>query len=211
MENSIYELWPTPIYHTNVTMSTVWEHRIIHNDWVKMKSGNGSITESKNLLYSTVNNEKDEFNMLTQAILEHTHKFLKEYFKIDNKFKITTSWGVMTEPGEHAGDDYHFHANSVLSAVYYFKRIENCGGISFRRNPYMNPVTVPTIEFGHTEETQSNSEFVNFEPNTGDLIIFPSHLYHKVLTNNSKRNRYSIACNLFPTGDVGLGERVLSI
>ncbi len=75
----------------------------------------------------------------------------------------------------------------------------------------MNPVTVPTIEFGYTEETQSNSEFVNFEPNTGDLIIFPSHLYHKVLTNNSKRNRYSIACNLFPTGDVGLGERVLSI
>ena len=203
-----YNIFPTTIYHTNIGKNDVWEHRIIHNDWEKMRMGVSSITTSKNIFEYENHNTKDELNMLKEHILDHVHNYMYQHYKIKNEFMIASSWGVKLEPGEII-EHYHYHSNSFLSAVYYFSRVENCGGISFERNPYMTPVLIPGIEMDYESENNYNCNYVNFEPNTGDLIIFPSHLKHKVLPNESKRDRYSLACNIHPVGTMGFEERVL--
>jgi uncharacterized protein (TIGR02466 family) len=206
-----FDIFPVTLYQTNIPKNDVWEHRVIHNDWQRMGSDDCSITVSRNLFEYEEHNTKDELNTLKNLILNHVHKFAYEHYQIsrETKFKISSSWGVKLEPGEFVSR-YHYHSNSFLSAVYYFNRIENCGGIQFERNPHLNPVVIPGFEFDYETENNYNAGVVNFEPNTGDLIIFPSHLHHKVLPNLSKRDRYSLACNIQPVGTIGprdLAER----
>lgn len=209
-----YDIFPITIYHTNIGKNDVWEHRIIHNDWEKMTSVNmrnvgvSSVTTSKNIFEYEKHNTKDELNMLKEHILDHVHNYMYQHYKIKNEFMIASSWGLKLEPGEFI-EHYHYHSNSFLSAVYYFSRVENCGGISFERNPYMTPVLIPGIEMDYESENNNNCNCVNFEPYTGDLIIFPSHLKHRVLPNESKQDRYSLACNIHPVGTIGFEERVL--
>ena len=45
----------------------------------------------------------------------------------------------------------------------------------------------------------------------GKVVIFPSHLEHKVEKNLSKEKRYSIAFNFFVKGKFGREEYILEL
>ena len=56
----------------------------------------------------------------------------------------------------------------------------------------------------------TTSEFF-ITPEPGDIILFPSHLEHRVLENDSNMPRYSLAFNFFARGTVGGGTSELKI
>lgn len=87
--------------------------------------------------------------------------------------------------------DSHIHPEAWLSGVVYLKTIksltkENEGAIEFSLQGYNLPVT--------------NQNFPKkiYKPNNGDIILFPSSLFHKTIPFTSDDERCVIAFDLVP-------------
>lgn len=87
----------------------------------------------------------------------------------------------------------HIHPGSIISAVYYIKVPDNSGEIIFY-TPLQN---YDKFIFGNMIEKYNsyNSSTYTYIPKSGDLIMFPSWLYHNVSDNKSEEERISIAFN----------------
>ena len=74
----------------------------------------------------------------------------------------------------------HNHSGSHLSAVFYLLCEEKNGGNIVLHDPRTN------ANRGYIDEFQSMFEKIKFTPSSGDVLIFPSFLYHNVETFNGK-------------------------
>ena len=192
MSYEILNLWPIPVYKKNIGMKSDWKDIIHSYEWKQMKSGSGQLTKTLSLL----NDER--LAELKNLVLNAAHEYTEHYFKIENRFKIISSWALKTQPEEIAGfGEFHNHGNCVLSASYYFDRTPESGGISFKR-PMTNPLLAHNFEFEIIEDNPENVQSVNVEPETGDILFFPSYLEHRPLVNKSNIERLSMGINFFP-------------
>ena len=73
------------------------------------------------------------------------------------------------------GDEYRWHGHNPYkwAGVLYIQTPENSGGIEFKRH----------------------GEHQVFQPSVGDFLVFPGNLAHRVLKNNSRNFRISVAFN----------------
>ena len=109
---------------------------------------------------------------------------------------------------EHNGyGHYHYHTNSIYSAIFYFDSYDS-GELVFY-NPF--PTTFELNCDDDVEDTVFNSHEWEIKPQKNRLVIFPSQLHHQVLKNTSGKNRYSLAFNLFPSGKFGEVDSALNI
>ena len=155
---------------------------------------------------SHLNNGSDNTKLLNSfpkeknILMSYFNYYKNNVLKLENQeFQLTTSWLTTLEPGEDSGD-YHYHANSLYSGVFYFDSFnaEEGGEIEFK-NPYDSPYELKP----YTEINLYNAPEVRINPEKNMLVIFPSRLYHKILTNRSGRTRNSLAFNFFPIGHFG--------
>lgn len=117
--------------------------------------------------------------------------------------KIGTSWGTCCR-GKIVSE-FHNHANYWISAVYYPAGSENT--IQFKK-PNLHTWEIATekqnpsfTSFTSTDYTKTNKE--------GTLLVFPSYLEHRIINNNDER--YSIAMNINPVGEIGTGDSKIVI
>ena len=61
-----------------------------------------------------------------------------------------------------------------------------------------NPLLAHNFEFEIIENNPENVQSVNVEPETGDILFFPSYLEHRPLVNKSNIERLSMGINFFP-------------
>ena len=116
-------------------------------------------------------------------------------FNID--FNIKSSWATKVEP--NGSSDFHSHANYWIAGVYYtMGEIEDNLSIIFERTLIPAWQIICRKEF---EPFYTNAVTVNIKK--GDLILFPCYLKHKVGRNNSSQDRYSLAFNIMPKGNIG--------
>lgn len=86
----------------------------------------------------------------------------------------------------------HTHPHSYFSAVYYAKVPKDSGKIIFSRND-----SIQSYIRMDAKKSLHHLEYY-FEPTVGTVLIFPSHLLHRVEMNNSTDiddERVSIAFN----------------
>jgi uncharacterized protein (TIGR02466 family) len=116
----------------------------------------------------------------------------KEYgWKYDlNKIKIDGMWSVVNK--QNSFNIKHNHPNCFLSAAYYVKVKKNCGKIKFFDPKEQKNIRYPAIE----KFTELSAEVINFHPEEGVLLIFPSYLYHAVDENLSGEDRIVISFNV---------------
>jgi len=143
---------------------------------------------SKNIL------EKKKYVFLKKIVLEQFNIFNKEVLKYKNNFRITNSWFTKVFPSQES--NYHSHDNTMFSGVIYLQTNENSGDINFI--DFSNHRYKLEVE----EYNIYNSRDMSFKPVNGLIVIFPSDLNHKILTNNSSDIRYSLAFNLNPYGHI---------
>ena len=147
--------------------------------------------------------DRPEFESMKESIFSHVKKYEKDVcgFKSSLSFKLTESWYNEIAPGDNHPD--HNHPNSMLSGVVY--------------------LNVPKIPFGdeglHLVHIENRGVFKNhdfrydFTPTkynqittyipveTGDIVLFPSYLFHFVSTNESENeSRKVISFNTFIQG-----------
>jgi len=111
----------------------------------------------------------------------------------NTEYRMCNSWVTKTEPNGYGNE--HAHSNSWLSGVYYPEDNENTGIRFTYDNTIFNNVPKKYNIYN------SHSWTLNNEKNL--LILFFSHLKHKILPNLSKEDRYSLAFNILPKGNFG--------
>jgi len=105
-----------------------------------------------------------------------------------------TSWVNINKKGNY--NIKHNHPSSDLAGVLWVKCPEKCGNIIFD-NPY-NFTDSEVLE-SYTQEFKKEKKFFHtywFPPTEGRMIIFPAHLNHRVLPNESNEDRISVSFNI---------------
>ena len=118
------------------------------------------------------------------------------------RMQITTSWFIKARTNEES--NYHTHANSMLSAVYYWNN-ENNNKIYFENHNK----SAWLVE--HNKPNIYNTSGWWLEAENDLLVIFPSELSHKVGINQGTQIRNCLAINLIPVGKFGLNDSSLEI
>ena len=178
---------------------TVLEHKIIEKNTDQLKKNN-IFVRSKNRDKNCITdfNSLDRFPRVKNIILEEFKNFAED-LGYGRDFKISSSWFTSTDPGDEGS--LHNHLNSFYSGIYYYDEYdENSGEIMFE-NPNIKNCSLFVLP---TNNDASNCHSWSFNPQKRLLILFPSHLYHKIGMNESDKVRYSLAMNFIPSK--GFGE-----
>jgi uncharacterized protein (TIGR02466 family) len=152
------------------------------------KEGNALCFMSKN------KNVFEKIPFLKNEIYTQVKHYLNNVMQFKMGFQFTTSWVTKTEPNGYS--QKHSHSNSFLSGVYYPKGNKNFILKFLKKTSFWNIKTI--------ENNLLNAEWYTFNINENNvLILFPSDLEHSIEKNLSEENRYSLAFNILPLGEIG--------
>ena len=189
IDDMIQDIFKTPLYNT------VFDHldnKSMIDYVLQYKQNNPSVVVSNDGGYQS-------------QILTGAHLPLNELFKdIDytcNAYcqrlgmkmptKIDNLWININPPGSY--NIAHRHPLSLISGVFYLSVPKGSGGIVFT-----NPIDKFDMFFGKNvvdNYTPYNTVDYEYNPIANELILFPSFLTHRVMTNNSDSDRISLAFN----------------
>jgi uncharacterized protein (TIGR02466 family) len=202
-----------PLYQANIGVDENDVNFILSQNYVRMPADNGSYTENKRVL------DDSSLSVLKEKIQQHIDHFLHEILDCDDSlnFEIKNSWINEHDINDFAG--IHRHSNSIISGVYYPVVGNDSGAIVFQKDKSYYNLWTDTIEIGFNYQKHNDQDRLNIfnadawgvSPRPGDLLLFPSLLYHSVTENLSKSKRYSLAFNVFPKGEFGDSLNHLSL
>jgi len=140
------------------------------------------------------------FDFFDKCLLE-----LKTILKLEEKLDLTivSCWANKSSKLEY--HHYHFHPNSIVSAIFYLTTHESGNTIFAMPDPWYNINSFMT-SFKNTGESYGEPSPQLSGKNKsvkGKLVLFPSHVKHKVLPLTSNENRYTISFNTFLSGVLG--------
>lgn len=199
----IHNLWPTPIYKNNFEVKKEWLNFSEVIEYENTSVNNGSISIDRYIL--------NKLPDLKKEIEIHCFNYTKKFLKIKNNanFYMQNSWILKHKKNNWA--QAHYHTGSLISGVYYLDVPKNSGNIVFQRmSSYVN-LFHSTINIEYDELNYINDDMQNFTIKTGDILLFPSHVMHKVRANLSNFDRYSVGFNFFVKGKFGIQEFQLEI
>jgi uncharacterized protein (TIGR02466 family) len=131
-------------------------------------------------------------NIMEQHVQGFLNHFRKEDRKKKDRFRLE-GWINVNRAGNH--NVLHCHPGCFVSATYYVKVPEGMqgGNIIFRdpRGPAVAMYETPGIELPWV----GSGNGVPFTPSTGQLLLFPSWLEHRVEAFEGEGDRISIAFN----------------
>ena len=202
-EFKTHNLWPIPVYEADIPVKQEWKDAVINLEYERTHINNSDISKDRYILNKIPDLKKD--------IELHCELFVRKYLNVKNnaQFYLQNSWCNIHGPNECS--QIHYHGSSLLSGVYYPILPKNSGNISFHKGNIYTNIFHHSIRFEYDENNNLNSEAYILDLNEGRILIFPSHLDHSVLKNNSNEKRYSIAFNFYVRGKFGKEEYELEI
>ena len=164
-------------------------------DAIKSTQCLGSMSVDENILQTN-------FNFLLNPIDNIVSDVMSELgFK---KYNIFTSWMTKTAIGYRHGLD-HMHCNSFLSGVLYLT--PNASPILFRHPlPWRWSSGLDDKNDGMLKSNQ----FV-LSPRMGDIVLFPSHVFHLIMPHKDNVVRCSLAFNVVPIGQYGARDSTINV
>lgn len=143
------------------------------------------------------------FNLFFSELKKHVNEFVSQIgFDVNLfSFHVTKSWYTILNQNMEVS--MHRHSAGDLSFVYYIDVPPDSGDICFFNPNYIDynlnnyfmgmfRPPYPGKKFIKTDNPHTE-EFYNIKSESGNLVIFPSHLHHKVSRSMSKQNRYSLS------------------
>jgi uncharacterized protein (TIGR02466 family) len=202
----------TPLFSIPLLSANIGPLDPISLAWVKNleypKNSSGRDRRDENLLdsergFDIIN--APQLKNLKQNIKAAVDYYTYELLDVDPavEFEFSTSWINRIEPGEKI--DLHDHANAIISGVYYIEVNNNSAPITFVKNKqHLNlfPASAKPLTTGKNWN-QYNSDSITLQPQNGNILIFPSHLEHRVEQSSDTNYRYGLAFNLYCKGTLG--------
>ena len=143
----------------------------------------------------------EQFPKMKQMFTHISNRLIKEGLNYDNKLEISSSW--FTKPNKGEQSPMHDHKNCVFSAVYYYGDYDDKVGNLIFKNPIVN-LTSYRLNVG--KSNKFNTYDIEVTPQSGSLLIFPSYVSHKIDVHKSDIPRLSLAFNMVPVGQYGIGD-----
>ena len=140
---------------------------------------------------------KPQFKLLGDMLLKSFTTFTKEHLKISNDFKVSSSWLTKTEPNHQS--HFHRHYNCYYSGVFYIDTDEG-GEIIFEN------MADERFLLNKIEDNDYNTKSFIFKTENKMIIFFPSDIQHKIAENKTNKDRYSLAFNFYPVGNIGVRD-----
>ena len=192
----IYKLFPTPVFHFR--LENYEELNIDLKNYIldlKKKDNNGQKKSNYGGWHSPFFDQENHKTPKKFATI--IQNFLKKIFKDEmgwkynpNKIKISVMWSIINKKGSF--NIQHNHPNAYLSASYYVKVPKNSGNIKFFDPRVQKNIRYPKIK----NYTDISAPITEITPAEGDLLVFPSYLYHSVAENLSEDERIIISFNV---------------
>jgi uncharacterized protein (TIGR02466 family) len=196
----VFPLFSVPLYHSSVGS-------ISQQDLEQAKNSNYSYRPDGMFFISDIEQDHvlDRFPDLSLKVLDHATNYIHNILRISNqyKFKFSNSWLTKFPPKSYS-PGYHNHCFSLFSGVLYLDSKDK-GGITFSQKSFNNSLMSMSFDFELIEEGSHNifnAESWTINPDEGDILLFPSSLNHSIMVNNSNADRYSIAFNIVPVGQI---------
>ena len=195
-EIKVRNLFPVPIFHYKLENYKETNKELLNyilelqkNDKIGNTHSNKGGWHSQNF---DIVNQGPPINFLNKIkdFLKHiiSNEFGWKY--VPNKQRIVAMWAIINK--KNSFNVAHNHQNCYFSSAYYVKKPKNSGDITF-----FDPKQAKTYRFPKVEKyTEYSSEAVTIKPEEGDLLIFPSYLYHSVGENLSEDDRVVISFNV---------------
>ena len=146
----------------------------------------------------------ESYPQIKKILLDHFISFSSEVLGLKCNFEISTSWLTKCEKGESS--PLHAHANCFWSGIYYYGEKYCESSLLVFENPLINYIR----DYGFTVHPEVSTPYNKMEemimPKKNMLVLFPSYLKHKILTHDSHITRYSLAFNIVPVGNYGVGD-----
>ena len=192
----IYKLFPTPVFHFK--LENYQELNIELESYIldlKKKDKDGQRKSNYGGWHSRFFDQKN--HKTPKKFASIIQNFLKKIFTDEmgweynsDKIKITAMWSIINKKGSF--NIQHNHPNAYLSAVYYVKVPKNSGNIKFFDPKEQKNIRYPKIK----NYTDISAVITEITPKEGDLLIFPSYLYHSVGENLSEDDRIIVSFNV---------------
>lgn len=198
-EGQIITVFPTTILSNKINREFTKDELICILDYFdELNSKTEDITTTD--MYILDNERLSDIKSFCQEILNDY--FLKVYDPInpnDVKLKITQSWLNFTSNGKY--HEKHKHYNSFMSGIIYINAYKDKDSIIFSKAD-----TEFNWQIQCKESNPYNASHFHYSVNTGDILIFPSNLYHSTPINNNNYVRISLAFSSFIDGVIGYVE-----
>ena len=196
IEKNIHKVFPTPIFqyevddykNLNIKLSK-YVYDLYNNDKDGIERSNVKGWHSKSF--------KFEKESVPNNFIKSIHQYIKKVITTGYGWKykpenigVTEMWAVINSKDTY--NQLHNHTNSYLSAAYYVKAPKDSGSIQF-----FDPNEVKKFRHPEIEKRTDLSAFgYAIKPIEGNLLIFPSYLYHSVGKNISNEDRIVISFNV---------------
>ena len=166
-----YDLFATPFWHieNEIPQPLVDE---LYQGAYKFKDNHESVSYSNYRGYQSPGFNWEDFHPYGKEVVKD---IVSKAIEID--FNISNWWYNIN--GKEAWNLPHCHPGSDLALVWYLT--DSDGLLTF-----LNPHSQRAI---HSQNASINAK-------KGDIVIFPSDLYHYVLPNTREEDRISISMNL---------------
>ena len=173
-----FDIFPTKIYRdyldrriTNEELEEVIKlGQETHGNFGNLITNNHNILDNKKFI--------DIKNFIQKSLNEYIQKVIQP--KNDISIYITESWLNYNRTNEF--HHLHYHKNSYLSGVFYINTVKDDKIILVDSQP----------KFCLEIESEYSTDRWNLPVKHGQLILFPSFLYHEVEKNNDKETRVSL-------------------
>jgi uncharacterized protein (TIGR02466 family) len=161
------------------------------------------LERKKNSAGRTISNgggwQSGNLDLATPELAELLGEIRKRLDEVHRAFAFNTSLRqVITEAWININQKGHFnyshdHPGSLFSVVYYVKGGPDKGALEFKTPITAHTYTISDEMVGGFNAFTGHAMVI--PPVTGDLLIFPSWLLHRVNMSQSEEDRISIALN----------------
>ena len=184
------DLFACPFYFDKIELDT---NKVVNA--IKTTQCDGNMSIDHNVLQTN-------FNFLLNPIDKIVSDAMSELKFKD--YSIFSSWMTRTVMGQRYTLD-HSHCNSFLSGILYLSR---------EASPIIFKHPLPwRWQSGLDDDNDGMLKSNKFllSPNLGDIVLFPSHVYHLIMPHRSNIIRFSLAFNVVPVGQYGAGDSAMNV
>ena len=195
-QREVYELFPDPIFHYKLeNYKQINKELLNYILELQKKDKKGNNRSNRGGWHSPnfdIVNPGPPINFINsfKDFLKHIIEDEIGWEYVPNKQRVVAMWAIINKKNSY--NVMHNHQNCYLSSAYYVKKPQNSGDITF-----FDPTEAKTYRFPEKERnTNYSTQTVTIKPEEGDLLIFPSYLYHAVEINSSNEDRVVISFNI---------------